>query len=477
MGPLRALAYLLFLLLIPGLYADVGLVLSDATSEGMSKWTNAGHSSVYLSNICPASPVKLRLCRADEHGSVLSNYITFGENEDYEWNIVPANIFFYGVENDADQPLYASVKLRSLLQERFRADYLTEVCAGPPCTTSARAHWRDLIGESFVRGMYIFVVNTTLNQDLRLIAQFNSMPNRNRYNGFTFNCADFAMKVINTYFPHAARPDHLNDFGMTSPKAISKSFTHYAARHKQLELRIIRIPQMPGEYKLSKDCRKGSEVAFRSKRWLLPMLLKSHELVVLATSYFLTGRFNPQKEMERHPSLAVAELDKQMELENREHDQTAVAQLKAQRTEYRAAVLGTRAEWKAYRQSLEDMRTEDPGLQAAPAGLHPEGMHSATIDEDGRSWLHTSVAGQMRTVGVSVSTVDNDSSDPKLAFNFMLSRIRSQLQSAPRNRESMPQFQRDWQLMLATRRELEHSEVAQQEANPTRSLIAGQDEP
>jgi hypothetical protein len=476
-GFIRAVVCLLFLSLIPRVHADVGLILSDATSEGMSKWTNAGHSSVYLSNICPASPVKLRLCRPDEPGSVLSNYITFGENEDYEWNVVPANIFFYGVEDDSDQPLYASAKLRNVLQDRFRAAYLAELCSGPPCSTNPRAHWRDLVGESFVRGMYVFVVNTTLEQDLRLIAKFNSAPNRSRYNGFTWNCADFAMQVINTYFPHAARPDHLNDFGMTSPKAISKSFTHYAVKHKQLQLRILRIPQIPGEYKISKDCRKGSEVAFRSKRWLFPMLLKSHELVLLATSYYLTGRFNPQKELERHPSLAVAKLDEEIEVAQQQRDLPAVVSLKAKRVELRSAVLGNSADWSQYKQSLREIAASDAGSGVPPDFLREPGTTSASVDEQGRSWLEVSLTGQTRTVGASISAVNADSSDPKLAFRFMLNRVQSQLQTSARNREAIPQFRRDWQLMLAARKGLEQALAETRETGSLSPVLSGHNQP
>ena len=83
---------------------------------------------------------------------------------------------------------------------------------------------------------------------------------------------------------------------MTSPKAISKSFTHYARRHPALGLHVIRFSQLPGRFTPSHDVRKGTESAFRSKKWLLPMLLRWHELVLFAGSYAQTGRFNPECE-------------------------------------------------------------------------------------------------------------------------------------------------------------------------------------
>ena len=98
------------------------------------------------------------------------------------------------------------------------------------------------------------------------MAYLNSRPNSNHYNGLTNNCADFAADVLNFDFPGSARPDHLNDFGMTSPKAICKSFTHYARRHPALALHVMRFSQLPGRFTPSHDVRKGTESAFRSEK-------------------------------------------------------------------------------------------------------------------------------------------------------------------------------------------------------------------
>ncbi len=54
--------------------AEVGLMLNEALRIGSSKWTGAGHSSVYLSGVCVASPVELRMCGPGENGVVLTNY-------------------------------------------------------------------------------------------------------------------------------------------------------------------------------------------------------------------------------------------------------------------------------------------------------------------------------------------------------------------------------------------------------------------
>src|SRR3974390_3733578 len=77
-------------------HADVGIVLNESLDTSVARITESGHSAVYLSRICPASPVKLRLCGPQEQGSVVSNYTTLGEDENFEWNVVPLSVFVYG---------------------------------------------------------------------------------------------------------------------------------------------------------------------------------------------------------------------------------------------------------------------------------------------------------------------------------------------------------------------------------------------
>jgi len=112
----------------------------------------------------------------------------------------------------------------------------------------------------------------------------------------TRNCADFTRRVINTYFPGATGPDYINDFGITSPKAIARSFTRYAKRHPEARFRVLHFAQIPGTIKRSSVARTGTEQLFRSKKLLVPMLIfADHVLPFVAASYIFTGRFNPQR--------------------------------------------------------------------------------------------------------------------------------------------------------------------------------------
>src|SRR5258708_22723730 len=110
---------------------------------------------------------------------------------------------------------------------------------------SYKSEWREMVAATLIRSMYIFVIDTTEEQDRKLIAEFNDSPNENHFNGVTRNCADFTRRAINAYFPKATRPDYLNDFGMTSPKAVARSFTRYALRYPESNRRVLTFAQEP----------------------------------------------------------------------------------------------------------------------------------------------------------------------------------------------------------------------------------------
>ena len=67
-----------------GASADVGVVLNESLDEDVDRISSTGHSAIYFSRICPESPVRLRLCGPGEHGSVMSNYLNIGEDQQFE---------------------------------------------------------------------------------------------------------------------------------------------------------------------------------------------------------------------------------------------------------------------------------------------------------------------------------------------------------------------------------------------------------
>src|SRR6266702_6235499 len=114
-------------------------------------------------------------------GSVISNYSRLGEANNYEWNIVPFSVFLYGFDDASERPLVASLSLKQVIEEQYRQKHLGELCAGPPCTTDLSVNWRDMVAETFIRGVYLFAVHTTEAQDEWFIRDFNHRENVNHY--------------------------------------------------------------------------------------------------------------------------------------------------------------------------------------------------------------------------------------------------------------------------------------------------------
>jgi hypothetical protein len=440
-------------------FGDVGVVLNESLDTSVARITGSGHTAVYFSRICPESPVKLRLCRPDENGSVMSNYTTLGEDQPYEWNVVPLNIYLYGVEDARYRPLVGSQKIKRVLEERYRDAYLSGYCASESCRTSNGAEWREMVAATMERSIYMFVVQTSVEQDRELIETFNSLPNQNHFNGMTRNCADFARRVINTYFPGATGPDYLNDFGMTSPKAIARSFTRFAERHPEAGFRVLHYAQVPGTIKRSTDCRAGTEQLVRSKKLLVPMVLFAHyALPLVAASYLATGRFNPQRELEDHPTVEATETEHQLRAAKAENDTLLARQLEAVRNRERAKVVGTPQEWKGYREAFEAVVAEAVREEHIPERGHLSSVFrkfdragTPVADGNGALWMEFSENGETTRVGLSASNVLAAASDGQLAHELVLARVRSVLKSPKHSREDMAEFKQDWSLLQHVR--------------------------
>jgi hypothetical protein len=293
--------------------------------------------------------------------------------------------------------------------------------------------------------VYIFVIDTTVEQDKELISQFNASPNENHFNGITRNCADFTKRVVNTYFPHAATTDYINDFGMTSPKAIARSFVRYAARNPKSNLRVLHFAQVPGTIKRSNEVRSGTEQLYRSEKLLVPMLIfADYGVPVVAASYLLTGRFNPEREFEKHPA-------------EEEKLRGATEPAKTQE-EDQAQVVGTPSEWKRYRKALDSLLQERGEAKSIEEQgnfrrffKHLDKVGTPRVDADGALWMEIPGKSKVLNVGLSANNILEQSSDTQLAYSLLLWRTHGVLKSPKHSRETMPEFESDWELLRRAR--------------------------
>jgi hypothetical protein len=445
-------------LLAPRASADAGVVLNESLDTSVARITGSGHSAIYLSNICPDnSPVKMRLCRPGEEGSVLSNYTTLGEDHPYEWNIVPLSIYLYGVEDPRNRPLVSSKAIKAVLEERYREKYLAQICSSEKCRTSKSAEWREMVGATLERSLWMFVVKTSGEQDRALIAEFNSLPNVNHFNGMTRNCADFTRRVLDTYYPHSVKPDYINDFFMTSPKAAARSFTRYGEKHPELDLRVLHFSQVPGTIKRSSECRSGTEQLYHSKKLVIPLAVLAWQSVPAVTaSYMITGRFNPEHQFEAHPSTqAIGTDDDALDGDDARGGYTvSVQQLLAEQKAADETIVGEKDEWKEYHdrfsaivdEAIHDEVIPDRGyLKRVFKKLGEDGTLSA--DADGALWINFTDVQSPGRVGLSASNIFAADSDAQLADQIVLARMEAELSSPKHSRETMVEFKQDWAML------------------------------
>jgi hypothetical protein len=440
-------------------FADAGIILNESLDTSVARITGSGHSDVYLSNICPDdSPVKMRLCRPGEQGSVISNYTTLGEDQSYEWNIVPLSVYLYGVEDPSDRPLISSREIKTALEERYREKYLAAVCTNARCRYSNGAEWREMVGATLERSMYMFVVNTSVEQDRALIAEVNSQPNVNHFHGLTRNCADFTRRVMNFYFPKSVKPDYMNDFLITTPKAVAHSLTKYAQDNPELDFRVLHFAQIPGTIKRSSECRSGTEQLYHSKKLLIPLAVFAWQgIPAVAASYALTGRFNPEHVFEAHPSTQALGADDYLSAPARGYT-VSVQQLAAEEKLKRDEIVGSKDEWLQYRanldvaveQAIHDEIIPNRNYLKRVFKILGEG-NSISVDERGDLWMALPEQETPVRVGLSAGNILAPDSDTQFAYQIILARMESELNSPKHSRETRLEFRQDWARVEDTR--------------------------
>ena len=448
----------------PG-WCDIGLLL-DAKPNGPmqlgNEITGEGHSGVYLSNVCIVTPVELRPCEPGELGSVIQNYVDYKEDQPFEWNAVPLADYLYGVDDLHQRPLFGSPELRQALQQRYREKYLKTICTTQTCINDPAANWRDSVAAAFVREIYVFEVKTTAEQDAQFIREFNARANVNHYSGVKRNCADFAKLVVNTYFPHSTHRDVINDFGMTGPKAIARSFSHYAEHHPEMDLRVVRIEQVPGTFKRSSDCREGTEQTVRSAKWLIPMAIVGyHAIPVLAASYLLTGRFSPNHELREHPSENAALLNQEIHEARQDGGRSEVQPLKRALRVERDQQIGGDQQWQRYQERFEEVLRGAiaDGIVSNRGQLRNlfremQAHGKVYVDDQQQAWLQLEHDGELRRVGLSTGNVLSPESDRRMAFQLLLARTYYLLGVHSNHRELYPEFERDWELLQQAEQDL-----------------------
>lgn len=292
--------------------ADVTLLLEEPYGA-FGSVNPTGHAAIYLSRVCAATPLSLRLCEPGEQGVVLSRYHRVGG---FDWIAIPLIPYLYAVDYPEQVPDSITVADAAALRDAYRRAHLESVAPDAPDGSMPVGDWTQLVGEAYDRTIYTFSVETSEQQDQALITAFNSSENSTRFNLLFSNCADFARKTINFYYPHAIHRNFGGDMAIMTPKQAARSLVAFGKRHPGVNLISFVIPQVPGDVPRSGPVRGVLESLVKSKKYavLLVPVAALHPVFGLGMAYaWVKGSlFDPKHvqahEMELQPAAIAGEL-------------------------------------------------------------------------------------------------------------------------------------------------------------------------
>jgi len=401
----------------PRASANIAVLLEEPYSyDGALAGT--GHTAVYLTRVCAATPVTLRLCNPGEHGVVISRYARIAG---YDWIAIPLVPYLYAVENPDDIPLYADSKLVVFLRDQYRRAHLEDIAPDAPGGETPKGDWYELIGSSYDRTNYGFEIETTPEQDDALIAWLNSRTNRASYKVVSHNCADFVRDIFDFYYPHSEPRGSIADLGVSTPKHAAKALERYGRRHPDLEFTRYVIPQVPGSVKRSRPVRGVLESLLRAKKYVV-VLAAFHPLIGgAAVSADLIGdRFSPARN-------------------------SLVFNLTGE-----PQVPPTNEEKRTYLADLRNATIHDTETGAPSSGINWRKFVEKArpeLDADGQAILQAPDGKGTTELGVTRGDLQTVDAPMELQRELMISRLKQTLANSRAPRISGNELREDWQLL------------------------------
>ena len=274
-------------------HADAALLLEEPFGE-FGNMNPTGHAAIYLNRVCAASPTELRFCEPGEQGVVISRYHRI---DGYDWLAIPLIAYLYAVDDPHDVPSSIDPKLEMQLRNSYRQKHLIRLVPDDRDRDIPPGEWVQLVGASYDRKIYGYQIETSEQQDRRLIEILNQRANKSHFNLFFNNCANFAESVLNFYYPHAVRRNFIADTGLMTPKQAARSLVRYSKHHRDLKFTTFVIPQVQGTTHRSDPVDGVIESLVKSKKYVVP-LAALHPFIAggLAVAYLGDGRFHPDSQ-------------------------------------------------------------------------------------------------------------------------------------------------------------------------------------
>ncbi len=409
---------------------------------------------MYLSDVCAESPVVLRRCGAGESGVVLSRYDGIAG---YDWIAIPLIPYLYAVDRPESVPLFADAKLVTFLRDQYRRDYLQRLAPDRPDGGMPEGNWYEMVGASYDRTIYGFEIETSPEQDARLIEKFNHRPNRERYNFVKRNCADFVREVIDFYYPHALHRSLLGDLGVTTPKQIAKMMAKYSRHHPELQSSDFLVPQVPGTVRRSRPVHGVLESVLAAKKYMLPVVaLHPYIGGGLLVEYFGHQRFDPARNALILDSRR--QLDAPMTRDDRIRYQSRLDELSLTCSALDPLDEG-KNEGKTKEPGTRELGTRELETREVKTWERLEAGAEPGLDASGQPVLQMRAGDGVALVGVSRANILSVSESSELAASLLEARLRQELRPAIARKTSPSDVEKDlalFQHLLA----LEPREIA-----------------
>jgi len=407
---------------LPG-RADVGVLIMEPI-KSVGYLLRAGHAATYLSNICPdGSPVRMRLCRPGEHGSVISKYTPISENTDYDWAIVPFDQFLNGFESPALAPLIATARLHEAIEAHDFEPLFSHAILRLDDGSLPDGDWKTTLATRFDRTIYNFSISTTPAEDQRIVDVLNRGSNTSHFNFFYDNCSNQAKELFAIVLPGTEFGDRTSGLTMETPKGVAKALVGFARAHPERQLRVERYVQTPGAGPRSRETLFPLENLYRNPTFAPYWFFEGFREVALGALVYhqVVARFSVERAFDRWS------------------------------TPHRA---GTKTEWRAYERELQTsaraVATRVPwpaDVAAVLASPAPSGRLARPLLEefeadgqfaidDGRgAWMTLRLGDVDESTGVSEAEVTEG--DARLAYLVLAAAIDYNL-AAPDDRRTTP---------------------------------------
>lgn len=256
---------------------------------GLSRVLNpTGHVALYFARICAATPIRLRRCGPGELGVVIARYNGISG---YDWIAIPLIPYLYAVESAGQVPAYATHQTVKQLRSRYHREHLLILGTHLAEGGLIRRGWNQLAGSAYSRRVYAFRFATTAEEDDRLIARLNNAPNRSDFHILWSNCADFAAGILDVYFPGVFHRRVLPDGGIVSPRQLAYELQRYAQKHRELNLTVFEIPQVPGDRRPSLQNKSVVESLIVSGDIVPVAVLAPWVAAALGADFLIWGRY------------------------------------------------------------------------------------------------------------------------------------------------------------------------------------------